>query len=290
VLYGLLIFQVATGIWVAVAHRWGSSWYSASVVPWLWSLVRRPAGVWLPVIAFSVAASIKVYPALILLLVIWRFRWRSIVPLVACNVILALSAGPENLGRFLSGITSMQVGESGYLWVGNSSATSFSAWIDFLHTGYLPHLPAELLVAIPVVLFLFTAWRLLRRRDHAATALMLSAMVPVMFAVPTVSHDYKLVLLAGPSVLLAGLLVRHVGRGSAEPWWMLLVMCLALFFMARPYDMVWPVVLMNKYLPLLLFQVVVAWMAWRLPAPSGPDAVSGGLPVMHAPPGVAAAT
>jgi nitrate reductase gamma subunit len=40
VLYAILFVQVATGIWVAVSCRWGSSWYSSSVVPWLWSLVR----------------------------------------------------------------------------------------------------------------------------------------------------------------------------------------------------------------------------------------------------------
>jgi nitrate reductase gamma subunit len=40
ILYGILLFQVGSGIWVAVSHRWGSSWFAASVVPWLWSLVR----------------------------------------------------------------------------------------------------------------------------------------------------------------------------------------------------------------------------------------------------------
>jgi nitrate reductase gamma subunit len=40
ILYGILLVQVATGIWVAVSHRWGSSWYATSVSPWLWSLVK----------------------------------------------------------------------------------------------------------------------------------------------------------------------------------------------------------------------------------------------------------
>lgn len=36
----LLLVQIATGIYVAVFHPWGSSWFAAAVTPYLWSLVR----------------------------------------------------------------------------------------------------------------------------------------------------------------------------------------------------------------------------------------------------------
>jgi nitrate reductase gamma subunit len=39
-LYGLLVLQVASGIYVAVFYPWGSSWFAASAAPYLWSLVR----------------------------------------------------------------------------------------------------------------------------------------------------------------------------------------------------------------------------------------------------------
>jgi nitrate reductase gamma subunit len=39
-LFALLLLQVAGGIIVALFYRWGSSWYAASVVPYLRSLVR----------------------------------------------------------------------------------------------------------------------------------------------------------------------------------------------------------------------------------------------------------
>jgi nitrate reductase gamma subunit len=38
--YLLLLFQVVTGLWVALALRWGSAWYTQTVVPYLWSLFR----------------------------------------------------------------------------------------------------------------------------------------------------------------------------------------------------------------------------------------------------------
>lgn len=42
-IYALLLVQVASGIWIAVFHGWGSSWFATSATPWLWSLVTlRP--------------------------------------------------------------------------------------------------------------------------------------------------------------------------------------------------------------------------------------------------------
>jgi nitrate reductase gamma subunit len=39
VLYGLLLVQLASGVYVAVFYPWGSSWFAASAAPYLWSLV-----------------------------------------------------------------------------------------------------------------------------------------------------------------------------------------------------------------------------------------------------------
>lgn len=40
ILYGLLLVQVVSGVYVAVFHPWGSSWFAASAAPYLWSLVK----------------------------------------------------------------------------------------------------------------------------------------------------------------------------------------------------------------------------------------------------------
>lgn len=39
ILYGVLLLQVASGVYVALFHPWGSSWFAAAVSPYLWSLV-----------------------------------------------------------------------------------------------------------------------------------------------------------------------------------------------------------------------------------------------------------
>lgn len=39
-IYGGLLVQALTGVGIAVTYGWGSSWFAASLSPWLWSLVK----------------------------------------------------------------------------------------------------------------------------------------------------------------------------------------------------------------------------------------------------------
>lgn len=40
ILYGLLFVQVVSGVYIALAYPWGSSWFAAAATPYLWSLVK----------------------------------------------------------------------------------------------------------------------------------------------------------------------------------------------------------------------------------------------------------
>lgn len=40
ILLGFLMIQIVSGVSVAIMHPWGSSWFSATLTPYLWSLVR----------------------------------------------------------------------------------------------------------------------------------------------------------------------------------------------------------------------------------------------------------
>jgi nitrate reductase gamma subunit len=40
ILSALLLFQIGTGISIAVFHTWGSSWFASTLSPYLWSLVK----------------------------------------------------------------------------------------------------------------------------------------------------------------------------------------------------------------------------------------------------------
>jgi nitrate reductase gamma subunit len=38
--YGLLLVQLASGVYVATAYSWGSTWFASAAAPYLWSLAR----------------------------------------------------------------------------------------------------------------------------------------------------------------------------------------------------------------------------------------------------------
>lgn len=40
ILLALLVFQISTGIYIAIVYRWGSSWFAVSMTPYLWSLIK----------------------------------------------------------------------------------------------------------------------------------------------------------------------------------------------------------------------------------------------------------
>jgi nitrate reductase gamma subunit len=39
VLFGIFVLQVLSGLYTAVFHGWGTSWFAATAVPYLWSLL-----------------------------------------------------------------------------------------------------------------------------------------------------------------------------------------------------------------------------------------------------------
>ena len=40
ILFWILLFQIVTGVYIAIFVNWGSSWFAAAVSPYLWSLVK----------------------------------------------------------------------------------------------------------------------------------------------------------------------------------------------------------------------------------------------------------
>ncbi len=38
IVYLMLLYEIGTGMWVALGLRWGSAWYTQTAVPYLWSL------------------------------------------------------------------------------------------------------------------------------------------------------------------------------------------------------------------------------------------------------------
>lgn len=63
--YVVLLFEVGTGMWVALTLRWGTSWYTQTVVPYLWSLLRFQPDIQ-RVVELDLAAQMHIVGAFVL--------------------------------------------------------------------------------------------------------------------------------------------------------------------------------------------------------------------------------
>jgi nitrate reductase gamma subunit len=88
VLFFLLLVQIGSGVYVAVFHGWGSSWFAASAAPYLWSLVKLhpdssyiialPLAVKLHLVNASVLIGLVPFTRLVHILVVPNpYLWRK---------------------------------------------------------------------------------------------------------------------------------------------------------------------------------------------------------------------
>jgi nitrate reductase gamma subunit len=88
VLYVLLLVQVASGVYIAVFHGWGSSWFAASAAPYLWSVIQlnpdisyvtaMPFAVKLHIVNASILIGLVPFTRLVHVLVVPNpYLWRK---------------------------------------------------------------------------------------------------------------------------------------------------------------------------------------------------------------------
>lgn len=95
-IFALLILQVGSGVYIAVFHPWGSSWFASTATPYLWSLLKfnpdisfvaaMPFAVKLHIVGFYLLIGLFPFTRLVHILVVpnpylWRkpqvVRWYS---------------------------------------------------------------------------------------------------------------------------------------------------------------------------------------------------------------------
>ncbi len=246
----------------------------------LWVLVRYPKRLWLQVILFSAAAHLKVYPAVLLPLLVWKHGWRSLPPIVVVNTVLLFCLGTGPALRFVETLS----GVAAYpgVWVGNHSAASFGQMLNgFMGERWGLAIPGVDLVILPLAIWSTSALMLFRRGYSSSGATWLFALsIPLMNLIPSISHDYKLVLLVAPfAMLLTALLGEYVTSGRRAALAQIACACGLLILVSVSYTVV-PPVLGNKYPFILALQLLLAWVALASPAalPEAKGMVAGTSP------------
>jgi hypothetical protein len=253
----------------------------------VWCLLRHPKAMWLSIGFLAVAINIKIYPAILLILVFWRYRWRAVLPVVVSNAALLMIAGPSNAGHFLNNLRALESTNEIWQWPVNASANNYAIYLRDVF-GWLPTWTNHALLAVTIALWAVTAVILIRRGwSHRGAVLLAAASMPLMITLPTVSHDYKLPMMVFPLAVLASLVTAPATAKLDSPvlrgaLWGLL--SLEMILLSAPTLLFIPGeehgFLGNKYPLLVLLQLLLLGVALLLGRNGG--RVPGG-PLNHDP-------
>jgi hypothetical protein len=245
----------------------------------LWVMLKKPNQIWLPVILISMAAQLKIYPAILFFLILWKHGSKSILPILVINLLLLFITGPVNVIEFIQTITFYTLDP--YLWTGNHSAVSFNNYLNQYTREYLGILlPGWIFFLAPVLLWIVGFVGIGKNNfDPLKSVLLFTLSVPVMNLLPTVSHDYKLVLLSTPFlILLFTYLIKleHAPSRFAaiQEVLKIILLMLLMFVIGRTYVYTHPI-LKNKY-PLILFLQLLTILEIYLQRASGAVRMTGG--------------
>jgi hypothetical protein len=222
-------------------------------------LVRLPEKIWLSTLFLSLAAHLKVYPGILLAILIWKYGLKSLIPLLAVNIGLFLSLGFERMMEFFA-----QLGpyiSHPFITVKSSSAISFAEHLILQGVSLDKNLLMSIFIAIPLLIWLSSAIYLYQKGFSNLGMLwyFVVSFAP-MFALPAVSHDYKLVILSVPLLLaLFRMTEIYTQTGSASAAIIIILFMITAIFIHRSVFDSTILFFQNKYCSILAFQALGAW-------------------------------
>lgn len=257
----MALWQVTSYGFIWSIERGNFDIYAAfASVMGVWLMMVRPRWIWLQVLCFSVAAHLKIYPAILFVLLIWKHGWKSLLPLAVVNLALLMSMGPANVAPFLGNVRGAVVAPK--IFAGNHSAAVFAITTNAVRAmrGLSP-VPALLFYALPTVAWAFGCLYLVRRGySHAGAAWLFAISVPMMNLIPPSSHDYKLVILGAPLAVAFFFVVQEY---ACTGRWIRLVQTLVLGGLAALLAVSYvhlPIDLGTRYPLILTLQYVLVWI------------------------------
>ena len=234
------------------------------IVMGLWFAAQNRKNLWLPVLFFSVATHLKVYSGIFFVIPLWQHRQRAMIPLVLTNVAMLFVFGAKRVLEFSNGLRQFSLHP--YFWMGNHSAASFADQFfgRFLLTASdkRVHLVAmTLLLGIPIAIWLHGSIRLIRRGFDVQAMLLWAALsTPIMCITTPVSHDYRLIICALPTIIcLIYFANNFVYRGSRLDFIATVGTLVPAVLIARSI-MYSPILWGNKY-PVLILLEICAYLA-----------------------------
>jgi hypothetical protein len=211
----------------------------------MWSFLKAPHNLWLQVILLSIATQLKIYPAALFLLIFIKHGKRLIIPVILINLALLFILGPKMAQLFIQTITSGSDIGAGignrWTWIGNHSAYSFADTLAKSSINYKLYLFTlwGIFTAIPLILWGMAAISLLIKKFSTLNAvLFVMVSIPLMDLIPTVSMDYKLVILSPAALFMFAVIIKQIIlRQNWLDYLQLLILLIILLYIGRPYEM-----------------------------------------------------
>jgi hypothetical protein len=239
-----------------------------SIVLGLWFASQKGKNIWLSILFFSMAAHLKIYPGVLLLIPLWQHRWRALAPLALVNSVLLFAFGFRRATEFLVGLRLYATQPS--LWSCNHSAVNYSnQFFEKYMQGSLPHpfvhqTVMTVLLGAPLAIWLHGSIRLMKGGFNEQAMLLWAALsTPVMCIIPSTSYDYKLIICALPAtVCLTQFAINFVSNGGWIAFFATVVTLAAMVLIAR--SVLYPPIfgVGNKYPVLILLEVCAYLAIW----------------------------
>ena len=231
--------------------------------------IKKPESLWLQVILLSIATHLKIYPAVLFIILFLKHGKKMILPAVLVNIVLLLSLGLNNAWLFFQNM--FRFTESSFNFAISNHSGDFYA--RFL-VRRLPKVKAlfpvfsYLFKYLPVVIWGVSCYYIIRNLKFEKRALMiLMVSIPLMCMFPAVSHDYKLIIMSISFVIMTGLSIYKVITTSRLwDYGLLAVILVLLFFIGRSFVLL-PAsmaLLMVKYPFLLTTAILMLMIVYHL--------------------------
>jgi|ERR1035437_1714995 hypothetical protein len=217
---------------------------------------------WPAVLLLTISSQIKIYPAILSVLLLMRFGWGSIIGFISLNIGCLFILGPDAFLSFLGG--SRRLSTMVFSWPGNHSFHSYV--VNLYKAGLFSKPLAERLIALAYLLSagsfaaLFTRhirsfpWR---RNNNNFSAQSIGpreiGIVGVCFCLmsllPPTSHDYKLVIHIVPFLILLSSRVGWLFSNEMESRCVITVVSLLTAFLYVPRFEIMPLRVLCGGLP-----------------------------------------
>lgn len=161
---------------------------------------------------FSLSIQLKIYPAIFIVMFIkdWRDWKRNIgrlAGLTLANVALLFVLGPHIFTGFLEALKVQMINPPTSIWIGNHSVSSFASGFmrklqvhDLVQDNHSSLIQISLLAIVAASIFLIML-KSYQDESRGLNRFLLLACTIGALVIPSISHDYKLSILAAPVAL-----------------------------------------------------------------------------------------